>query len=254
MERERKNITIYLVISAILFVAIKIIEFATQDEPPMIGPLYIEAIVKYLTIVCNTIMTAYFYFKYGRNDAGQNAATKLDTGACSVGGTASSPANLIAYGLFATCAADFFLTLISSSASYLPGLVLFCVVESIYMIYLRSGVVSIAVRTVLLVAGLFALSATHMLSATTAVGVLNMVLIVVNVPQAWLSKKADAPLLFKLGITLFLGCDASIMVRTLTTGTVHDIAAWIVWTCYVPAQILITMSYVQSCIKTEPAA
>ena len=84
------------------------------------------------------------------------------------------------------------------------------------------------------------------LTFPNAVGLINISLILRNAVQAWTGKDAYVSMLFKVGITLFFLCDASIAVRTPSVGTVHDVVAFLVWSFYVPAQTLIMLSYVRS--------
>ena len=90
----------------------------------------------------------------------------------------------------------------------------------------------------------------EMLSADNALAMANMVQLTVNLFCAWICHKKTGgreTLLFALGITFFAGCDYSILVRTFTKAPslVYTIAVFIVWTCYIPSQILLLRSYVE---------
>ena len=210
-------------IELVILIAIKICD-ATQ-------PYTVRGIVMYAAIAVNTVVAIYYYCRHGRRQR----------------------ADLIAYALFVTAAADVFLTLIGTDALLLPGFALFCVVEIIYAVYLKSGWPSVIARAALYAVLLLAVGHMGMLTLPYAVGLFNIVLILVNVIQAWRSKKHCAPMHFRIGITLFLCCDMSILVRTLATGTLHDIIAWLVWIFYVPAQVLIVLAYVKEVLPDKKA-
>ena len=222
-QRENNLLRWYMIIEAALLVLIKTVQSMHAGR--------VINVCMFAAIAVNTAVTAYYYLRCSR---------KLE----------DRRANLIAYGLFATFFADLFATLLASgfnSVSYIFGVACFCVVEIIYAVYLRAGRGSVILRIAIAAAGLIILRAAGMFKAGLALGLINMVLILANVIDAWAGRQSDIPMLFRLGITLFFACDLSIAIRTLTSGGVHQAAAFVVWIFYVPAQLLITLAYVDCC-------
>jgi hypothetical protein len=172
-------------------------------------------------------VTFIFWYVYGRN-AQRNRA------------------NIIALGMAVTMAADLFLTLIDTGWSLLPGFILFCLVQVIYAVYLGTGRRGVIARVVACIAVLLAFRFAGMTDPVTVFGGIDLALLLCNAVTAWISAKESVSRLFKIGITLFLCCDVSIALRTLLTGTVHDVAQFMVWIFYVPALVFITLSYVKN--------
>ena len=123
----------------------------------------------------------------------------------------------------------------------------FCTVEILYAVYLKAGTGSVIVRAALFVAGLIGLKKAGMLNAESALGILNVTLVMVNAIDAWAAKRRDAALLFKIGITLFFLCDATVMLKVVTHGGVRTALSFMTWLFYVPAQVLLTLSYAEAC-------
>lgn len=215
----------YFCIELLIFIVIKVMEIHTYPQS-LYRPL---DIVRYSAIVCNFLMMFYLYFKHG---------TRL-----------GFRDNLIPLAFFFTLTADTFLCLINGI--YVMGYFFFFVVETVYMLYLRPTRKSIAARIILYAILLFVLwyKARAMFNFTYAMAMANMAQLTVNVFCAWINRSKDKgreTLLFALGITLFFGCDFSIVIRTLAaTPPIHTIAYFTVWTCYVPAQVIILASYVE---------
>lgn len=225
-QRDRKLIKAYIIITVALLVLIKTVQIMNAGTVS-------RHVCMFTTIAVNTAVTAYFYLLYGRKIEDRHS-------------------NLIAYGLFATFIADLFATLLATgtkSASYICGIACFCLVEIIYAVYLRAGKQTVILRVVTIAAGLIILGAAGMLKAGMALGLINLILVLVNVIDAWLGKRIDAPMLFRIGITLFCACDLSIAVRTVSSGDIRQTAAFVVWIFYVPAQLLITLAYAECCRK-----
>ena len=227
-NRTEKNlIKAYIAAEALILTVIKI----TQQ-------MHVGRIINccmYSAIVVNTLVCTYFFAKYSRT-----IRDRRD--------------NLIAYALFVTLIADWFLTFIGrrySAEAYTCGLFFFCAVEAVYMLYLRPGRASVAARILLFAAGAFALYRTGQLTADNALGLLNMVLILVNVIDVWTSRKNDVSALFRAGMTLFLCCDTCIMLKSMTSGAVREAAHFMIWIFYVPAQVLLVLAYISACSKRE---
>ncbi|MFQ9514871.1 MAG: lysoplasmalogenase family protein [Eubacterium sp.] len=215
----------YVGLELILFLTIKVSEQFSVQRP--------LDIIRYSVIVCNFLMITYLYLKYGRY--------------------LNSRENLIPLAFLFTLTADTFLCLINGI--YIMGYFFFFVVESVYMFYIGLTRRSVSARIILYGALLFALWYTKMLTFTYAIAMANMAQLTVNVFCAWIKKsqiKSRETLLFALGITLFFGCDFSILIRTIVTmPPIHSIAVFTVWTCYVPAQVFLLFSYVEKIRHAE---
>ncbi len=123
-------------------------------------------------------------------------------------------------------------------------------VETIYMIYIKPAWKSISVLLILYAVMLLLLWRAKILAANNALAIANMIKLTVNLFCTWIKHKKTSDretLLFTLGITFFAGCDYAILARTIFAPPhpLYSIAAFIVWTCYVPAQILLLRSYVE---------
>ena len=159
--------------------------------------------------------------------------------------------DLIAGALFLTLAGDVFLTLIGTEDVFVPGIVFFCLTQTVYAAYLGPSVLSVCLQALLAAGGIFLLHGTGNLTAASALGALDLALLSVNVLTAWTGARTRAPLLFKIGITLFFLCDASIGLRMVTAGPVRDAAAFMVWVFYAPSQTAITLAYGLSVLMAD---
>ena len=181
-------------------------------------------VLMYAAILINTILAAHRFFRPGTDRKG-------------------APDVYVAYALCMTAAADFFLTLIGTDGSYLPGIILFCVVQMIYALYLRHTLKLLLVRVALFAVCLLLFRQAGILDVTSAMGLLDISLLLVNAILSWTRKGARPPLLFRIGIVLFLCCDLSIALRSFTGGGLHDLIDFFVWIFYIPSQVAITLSY-----------
>ncbi len=221
-DAEKTLIKAYIVVEAVILIVIQAAVLMRSEH---------QTLYMYSAIVVNTAMTAYFYARYGRSLRDRHD-------------------NLIAYALFMTLVADWFLTFADAEyegMTYTYGLIAFCTVEILYAAYLRVGPASIIVRALLYAMGLFGLSRGGLLTAEPALGLLNMVLIMMNVIDAWAAKRKETALIFKIGITLFFCCDVTVMLSVLTSGSASEAIRFMTWIFYVPAQVLLTLSYVEAC-------
>ena len=230
-RKERTIICIYLLTELALFTAAKF------SEQTCLSPS--EGCFKYAAVVVNAAVAFCFYLKYGCE------GTESDAEASRVG----TRANLVAFALFATVVADFFLTFISTEEFYLPGIAVFCVVQLIYAAYLKPGRAWFACVAVLYAAALIATASAGMLNVLAALGALDIALISANTLCAWLPGREGVSLVFRIGITLFLACDVSILIRSVSTGALADASNLLIWTFYAPSQVLITLAYVQASHK-----
>ena len=190
--------------------------------------------LQYTAILINTIVVFMCYVKYGRDPA--NASVRP-----------------VAYGLFLTAAADVFLSLIGTEQVYVPGVLLFCIVQMLYAFWLAGGISSglkkcvkpLLLYAVLYAAVLFAAQKAGMLNLAAALGILDALLLAGNTVLAWTSARDRAGTLFRAGIALFLCCDISIGIKMLAAGTMQAAAAFLIWVFYIPSQVCITLSYVR---------
>lgn len=228
----------YYLAETILFLVIKAAEQAWrepgQGDPGSPGsPL---AILRYGTIICNFLMILYLYLRRGRRLSFQE--------------------NLIPLAFALTLTADCFMCIITGKRIW--GYLFFTLVETVYMFYLKPTWKNILLRLLLYAAMLLLIGCAGMLTADNALALANMVQLTVNLFCAWIWHKKTGSretLLFALGITFFAGCDYSILVRTFTQtdSPVYTIAAFIVWTCYIPAQVLLLRSYVEKILTVDRA-
>lgn len=218
---KQKDVRYYLLFEAIVFVAIKIAEFTLTQQT--------TKCVMYSAIVGNTVMAAHIWRRYG-----PSAPDRHD--------------HLIFLALLVNCVADVFLTLTGGERMYIPGFVCFCTVEAIYAVYLRPSTRNLCVRALLFAAALLFAWQIRLLTLPNALGLLNLTLVGANAVCAWLAWRTQpsrAALLFALGLSSFLIGDVSVALEILLpVGTlVRRAAALAVWTFYVPAQVLIVLTY-----------
>lgn len=232
---ERCLIPVYIVIEGCFLAAIKITEFT--------APMSVVRIIRYAAIIVNTIVALYFFFVHGRKAFAGGSADQ------NVGREAARHENLVCLALVITLFADFFLTLLGGVLYGTIGVAIFCILESVYAVYLKSPLPSIIARVVLFVALIVAALAFHHLTITTGAAVLNISILTVNLIDAWSAKRFDAGLLFKIGITLFFVGDLCVGLREVTSGGVKEVAAFLVWIFYLPTQVLLTLHYTRKEIE-----
>ena len=212
---SKRACILYLIPEAILLFFIEIGKFLGWSTLPI-------RILMYIAIVINTIVTAYYFYHYRKKNHSEN---------------------LIAYAIFTTAVADFFMTLIGNDTGFIPGIIVFCIVQVIYALYLCPAVKWLLIRAAFLAACLVGLKVVGMLNLKNALGIADLSLLLVNAIIAWTKARSKTSLLFRIGITLFLFCDLSITIRTLTSAGVQDIVDYLVWIFYIPSQVAITLSY-----------
>lgn len=229
---KKKDARAYLLFEAAVFVAIKIAEFALDTRT--------TKIIMYSAIVGNTVMALRIYARYGRA-----ATDKRD--------------NLIFLALMLNCLADVFLTLTGGESMFLPGFACFCGLEAIYALYLRPSGRNLVIRAGLFAASLLFAQSIGLLTLSNALGLLNLTLVGANAVCAWLAYRREGMfpgLLFALGLTSFFIGDISVALEImLPVGTAAQrIAALAVWTFYVPAQVLIVLTYYERLCPSKAAA
>ena len=189
--------------------------------------------IMYAPICLNTLVTLYYYLRYERKQKRRSN-------------------RFLAFGLFITCLADYFLTLHNE---ILSGYLLFCLVELIYAVFLGLNLRNVYIRlTVYLLSLAFAHGA-GLLNLPHALGLLNLSLLSVNVICAWINyskQKELNRLLTGLAFSLFAGCDYSILIMNLTQGKVMAAAVFMIWIFYIPSQVLLVTVFVLASMNHKP--
>lgn len=233
-KNDTRILHVYYLVEIVLFIIIKVgeqvLRVPGQGDPGTPGsPL---AILRYSTIICNFLMILYLYLRHGRR--------------------LHCRENLIPLAFAFTLTADCFMCLLIGKRVW--GYLFFTLVETVYMIHLKPTSKNISVRLILYAVMLLLIWRIGMLSVDNALAMANMVQLTVNLFCAWIFHRKTGgmeTLLFALGITFFAGCDYSILIRTFTqtASPIYLIAAFSVWTCYIPSQILLLRSYVEKIVK-----
>ena len=180
---------------------------------------------------------------------------------------------LRAVALFFTLAADVFLILLDTH--YLAGVLLFCVVETLYFLSIQRPLklwIRALIRAAIFLAGLAIVAAVGALDVLTGASVYSMVMLSANVVEAMGEAKGlkqektnESPhgsklqaILFATGLALFWLCDASVGLRNLPSyfpgaaaNFLANLAGYAIWWFYLPAQILIFVSGVVTRSKHE---
>lgn len=216
---SKRGLTVYLLIEALLLCLVETGECAGWSTMTV-------QVLMYTAILINTAVVAYHFYTSG-------AYKKKES------------ENLIAYALFTTAVADFFMTLIGAPVGFLPGVLLFCLVQVVYALYLSPYVEWFLIRAVFFAASVLCLKVAGMMSLENVFGLLDVSLLLINAVLAWTLARERTSWLFRMGITLFLCCDVSIVLRTLTTGSVHDMINYLVWVFYIPSQVALSLSYIK---------
>lgn len=220
---EQKALKAYLLFEVVIFIAIKVAEFTLTRQ-------YTKFIM-YSAIVGNTVMALYLRRRYDKS-------------------ASDGPSNCVFAALMVNCVADVFLTLTGGPTMYIPGFAAFCTVEALYAASLRPDTRNLVIRVLVFAASLVFAWSIRLLTLPNALGLLNLSLLGVNVVCAWLAYRrtpGDAARLFAWGLTSFIVGDISVALEImLPEGTTFQrVATLAVWTFYVPAQVLIVLSYRQ---------
>lgn len=228
-KKDNRILYCYYCAELILLLVTRVLEFYT--DPRYVRPCSLTALLYYSAIVCNFLMIIYLYFRQGRR-------LKLYD-------------NLIPLAFLFTLIADLFTCIIDGYR--IIGYFLFVVVETVYMIYLRPTWKNILIRVGLCALMLLTVGYLGLFNAENGIGLVNVAQLTVNLVCAWaiyVKSKERKMFLFSLGLTLFAGCDYSILVRTLfdflSNNIVSLAAAHCIWTFYIPSQVLLLSSYVKS--------
>lgn len=227
---------LYIITECCLFILIKTAEIREF-------PYAITGKLMYSAIVLNFIVVWSVFFVFRKQ---KEAGTK----------------SLIPAALTCTLGADFFLVL--TDRFWMAGVLLFCIVQTLYAIELARNavraaqgkrtvhvIVSAGLRLLLFLVFLSVLYRVSYLEPLSALGVLSMAMLTANVLFAWkgyAGRKTAGNLLFALGLLLFAGCDLCLGLRNYSldiygAGTFYRAMALGVWSFYVPSQAAIVMSY-----------
>ena len=161
---------------------------------------------------------------------------------------------------FVTLLADCFLVLaydfstlgiihfITPDVSNMIGFFFFGIVQVIYAYYLGINKPRLIVRVGFYALFIVAVYAMGILTLDRLIACLSMSQLILNVVYAWIEhnkKRTLVSLIFAIGITLFFGCDACIMLRMLLTpgGFIYSAICFMVWVFYIPALAVITSTY-----------
>ena len=228
MEKNRFDdlfVYFYIIVEIFLVIIIKKTEHTGHTG------INIDNIFMFLSILVNTLVALYYYIKYSR----QKIKDQHE--------------NLVILALILNLFADLFLSLLDTNETMPAGFALFCAVEAVYALYLRSPKNSLIARAALFILGCVVAYTMGILNFVNVLGILNLSILFFNMIDAYRSKNMNPGLMFKFGITLFCISDYCILLRTLTDGFIYDVSAFLVWMTYVPAQVLIVLNYVTTSRK-----
>ncbi len=213
----------YIAVQCVLFLLIKIAELT--------APYTLTRKLMFFAIFINFAVTAYFFLRETREK-------RLSDFSFSA----------VFLSMLLTLLADTFLVLIDGF--YLAGVMLFCAVQTVYAFYLGMSRQQAIVRFIwfaLLFLTVLFIGALNLLSGFAA---FSMAMLSVNAVTAWRRygrNKTKAGLLLALGLTLFLLCDVNVGAMNATAvGTfANELSAYLIWTFYLPSQVLIVLSFAE---------
>lgn len=160
-------------------------------------------------------------------------------------GSARGGEKLVTIALTFTLGADTFLLLLD--AQYLTGVLLFCVVQGLYLVRIlraNGGHAMWPLRLGLLIGALCCLKSLGLLSLLNGVTAFYFTIFLANTVQS-LALKGRRKRLFSRGLILFLCCDLCVGAFNepgMVSSGVYSFARVGMWLFYLPAQVLITLS------------
>ena len=163
----------------------------------------------------------------------------------SVYGALQGGEKLVTAALAFTLGADTFLLLLD--AGYLTGVLLFCVVQGLYLVRIlreNGGHALWPLRLGLFAGTLLLLKWLGLLSPVNGVAAFYFTNFLVNTVQS-LSLPGRRMRVFSLGLALFLCCDLCVGAFNqpdMVSGGVYSFVQVGMWLFYLPAQVLITLS------------
>lgn len=139
-----------------------------------------------------------------------------------------------------TLAGDWFLSVTQTHLT--AGIALFCVVQTMYMLYLKPSRRNLAARPVILIAGICILALIRMLTLQNILAVLDIALLGMNAVSAWRqSRKIRRMILFAVGLSLFFCCDVCVGLRSILPQELSMLMLILIWSFYLPSQIIIVI-------------
>ncbi len=128
------------------------------------------------------------------------------------------------------------------------GFFIFGVVQVVYACYLSLTNRRLIIRVAFYLLLVIAIAAAGLFTFDRFIACLSMSQLVLNLIYSWIDHRKNrtaASLLLAIGITLFFGCDFSIMLRMLLPpqGFIYEVICFMVWVFYIPSQVVLTSSY-----------
>lgn len=262
-EKARRNRKIclvpilYIFIEAVMLVLIKTFE---------VRGVYARAVtfLMYGAIVLNTLYTAVLFVRYLLRRKKRAVSEGCEEGGrdgedCAEGKGHGRNRELLrivftALALLFTLAADIFLVLLDDY--YLAGVLLFCVVQTLYGIALKPKPVSGAVRVTAFLLVWLVLALTDAAEPLTVASAYSITQLTVNAVLALKKVREEkrtgactlaGAVLFAVGLVLFWGCDMSVGIFNLSFGMekfrlLNRITWFLMWVFYLPSQVLLVLA------------
>lgn len=262
---KKLNIICYIFAEFILLLAIKYAELR--------HPLSVQRRLMFGAICLNTLLVLCYYVKYGRKPKG-----RIRLIAFALVTTLFADLFLTRLGMVLPGYLLFCLVEILYAAYLMPAES----AQNPDRLKSQSCRRNILMRAFIYLTVLFLLYPTGLVTLNNAFGLLNLTLLGVNVICAWRAvlrrpeksfpsfysskerRYTDPPggklaspsmdpsmessmelsgFLFAAGMTLFAGCDYSLLLVAVCPGIVAHIASFLVWIFYIPAQVLLVLHY-----------
>lgn len=136
-----------------------------------------------------------------------------------------------------TLAGDYFLSV--TQTHFTLGILLFCIVQTMYMIHLKPTPKELALRGTIFVILVGVLAIINMFSFQNVLAVLDITMLGINAFKAW--KDRGQKLLLSIGLTLFFCCDICVGLRSIVPYELSTLMLVLIWTFYLPSQVLIVI-------------
>ena len=224
----------FCITELLVLIALKIVSSINPD-------LILETILMFSAILINAVFMCFLTMRVKKS--GKNVAIK---------GLPLAAFVILLADSFLVLACDLssfgIINFITVEACNMIGFFVFGIVQVVYAFYLGLTKRRLIVRVAFYVVFLITIYAAGLLTVDRWIACLSMTQLILNVVYAWIenNKKRTLPsLLFAIGITLFFGCDGFIMMRMLLPpeGFIYSVICFMVWVFYIPAQVVITSSY-----------
>ncbi|MDO4939632.1 MAG: lysoplasmalogenase family protein [Lachnospiraceae bacterium] len=134
-----------------------------------------------------------------------------------------------------TLAGDFFLSVTQTHLTL--GIALFCIVQTMYMLYLKPTPRELAFRVIIFVSMTGILALIGMFSMQNVLAVFDIVMLGANAVKAW--KEKEDKMLFAVGLSLFFCCDICVGLRSILPYSCSSLMLVLIWSFYLPSQVLI---------------